>query len=681
VEDSLAGALLEQRYRVDALLARGGMSAVYRGLDTRLDRPVAIKIMDPRFAADHAFVERFEREARSAAKIHHPNVVAVHDQGLDGDHVFLVMELVDGGTLRDLITERGALGAPLALSIMEPVLMALAAAHREGLVHRDVKPENVLIGANGVVKVADFGLVRAMASAGTTSSSVILGTVAYLSPEQVTTGAATGRGDVYSAGILLYEMLTGGPPYVGDTPLSIAYRHVNDDVPAPGSGLIFVDELVQRATRRDPASRPLDAGAFLIDLQRVRAAGPIPRVPVPVPHYHLVDRTIPVPAEDQVRALGLELPDPEATLVPDPVSSATTVRRMPAGYQAVGPQGTRAMLRTDLSQPAAPVLTASPPAPPSPPYGNPRTGGRPMPVPRPRKRANRIVLWSLLGALLLAGGGTATWWFTSGRWTSVPAVTGQDQNGAEQALRDAGLNPDVQKKRDDTVAAGKVIRTDPAGGVRALRGDRIKLVVSSGRPVVPDVRRGATVDEAKSLITDAELTPGTDDGRNEFDDAVPKGAVLTLDPKPGSQLNLGARVTIVVSRGAKPKPVPDVRGKTRDEAFKILTDAGFQPFDGEKEFSPDVDGGHVIKTDPPANKELDDDDNLRVSVIVSNAVTVPDVGQKTVGEAKTTLEGLGLEVDVQQLGPNNDNSQVFAQSPGAGNRVEPGTKVILVAFP
>jgi serine/threonine-protein kinase len=252
VEDSLAGALLEQRYRVDALLARGGMSAVYRGLDTRLDRPVAIKIMDPRFAADHAFVERFEREARSAAKIHHPNVVAVHDQGLDGDHVFLVMELVDGGTLRDLITERGALGAPLALSIMEPVLAALAAAHRAGLVHRDVKPENVLIGANGVVKVADFGLVRAVASAGTTSSSVILGTVAYLSPEQVTTGAATARGDVYSAGILLYEMLTGGPPYVGDTPLSIAYRHVNDDVPAPGSGLPAVDELVARATRRDP---------------------------------------------------------------------------------------------------------------------------------------------------------------------------------------------------------------------------------------------------------------------------------------------------------------------------------------------------------------------------------------------------------------------------------------------
>ena len=213
----MIGALLEQRYRVDALLARGGMSSVYRGLDTRLDRRVAIKVMDARFADDRTFVDRFEREARSAAKIHHPNVVAVHDQGVDrspgGDLVYLVMELVDGGTLRDLITERGALDPPTALAVMEPVLSALAAAHRAGLIHRDVKPENVLIGHAGengaIVKVGDFGLVRAVHSAGTTSASVILGTVAYLSPEQVTTGAATETGDVYSAGIVLFEALTG----------------------------------------------------------------------------------------------------------------------------------------------------------------------------------------------------------------------------------------------------------------------------------------------------------------------------------------------------------------------------------------------------------------------------------------------------------------------------------------
>ena len=264
----MIGSLLEQRYRVDALLARGGMSAVYRGLDTRLDRPVAIKVMDPRFAADPAFVERFEREARSAAKIHHPNVVAVHDQGLDGENVYLVMELVTGGTLRDLLAERGALPAPLAVAIMEPVLSALAAAHRAGLIHRDVKPENVLIGTGGVVKVADFGLVRAISSVGTTKSSVILGTVSYLSPEQVTTGAATARGDVYSAGIVLYETLTGTAPYRGDNALSVAYRHVNDDVPPPSLTVPgippMLDELVVRCTRREAGARPADGAAFYL---------------------------------------------------------------------------------------------------------------------------------------------------------------------------------------------------------------------------------------------------------------------------------------------------------------------------------------------------------------------------------------------------------------------------------
>ncbi|MFL6141193.1 MAG: protein kinase domain-containing protein [Labedaea sp.] len=709
MEDSgpdLVGALLEQRYRVDALLARGGMSAVYRGLDTRLDRPVAIKVMDPRFAADQQFVERFEREARSAAKIHHPNVVAVHDQGLDGDHVFLVMELVDGGTLRDLLTERGALGVPLAVSVMEPVLAALAAAHRAGLVHRDVKPENVLIGTNGVVKVADFGLVRAVASVRTTSSSVILGTVAYLSPEQVTTGTATARGDVYSAGILVYEMLTGQPPYVGDNALSIAYRHVNDDVPAPRPAVEAIppdlEALVLRATRRDPASRPLDGGAFLIELERARAAASIPRVPVPVPHHHLIDLTVPVSAEDRARALGLDAPpdagnafgelgrdDAEATIVP--VGTATTVRRIPPGFQAVGPQGTRAMLRTDLDQRARPeyappVLTAPPPlprsAPPSPPYGMapPHTGGVSLPRSHPPSRSNRIVLWSLLGALLLVVTGTATWWFAAGRWTEVPRLDGKDRAGAERSLTDADLKPDVQPVRDNQIQAGVVIRTEPAGGRRALRGDPVRLIVSLGRPVVPNVRPGSTVAEAEQAIQAAELTPQTDDGKKQFDDTVPTGAVVGLDPKPGSQLNIGTTVNIVVSRGPKPKPVPDLHGKSRDEAFQVLRDNGFEPVEGPAEFAGDVDGGHVVRTDPPANSQPNPDAGKQVKVILSNAVTLPDLGQHPAGEAKSTLEGLGLRVEIQQFSGNPD-SRVFAQAPAAGSRVEPGAKVQLFAFP
>ncbi|HEU5473996.1 MAG TPA: PASTA domain-containing protein [Actinophytocola sp.] len=684
---ALTGTLLEQRYRVDGLLARGGMSSVYRGLDTRLDRPVAIKVMDPKFAADRTFVDRFELEARSAAKIHHPNVVAVHDQGLDGENVYLVMELVAGGTLRDLIDERGALGVPLAVSIMEPILAALAAAHRAGLVHRDVKPENVLIGANGAIKVGDFGLVRAIAGVRTTSSSVILGTVAYLSPEQVTTGTATARGDVYSAGIVLYEMLTGTPPYVGDNALSIAYRHVNDDVPAPGSGLPALDELMLRATRRAPASRPVDAGAFLIDLERIRATAPVPRVPVPVPHCHQVDLTVPVSAEDQARALGLDPPGPVAAADADtlvPVSNATVVRQVPAGFQPVGPQGTRALLRSDLPPGADPAVLAAPP--PSPPYGTPpppsRPPGPPRPPRQPMSRRNRTLLLSMIGVLVLALIGTSTWWFAAGRWTSVPAVTGLDEAGATQALTDSDLNAAVVRKPNDEVPLGTVIETDPAAGSSALRGDQIKLIISTGRPKVPEIRPGISVDEASAAITSAGLSPlPPDDGTAEFDDNVPEGTVLRLDPKTGTELSLGATVKVVLSKGPKPKPVPDVRGKTRDEAFQILSQAGFEPFDEPAAFDRDIDAGKVIKTNPQAKTELKATDTKRIGVTLSNAISVPDLTQGNVAQAQATLAGLGLRAEVQQFGLGNPNGRVFAQSPDRGGRVEPGGRVVIFALP
>src|SRR4051812_10997715 len=268
------GMLLDGRYQLGPALARGGMSTVYRATDTRLDRPVAVKVMDPRLAADAAFRTRFEREARATARIHHPAVVGVPDQGTGtvGDDVlaFLVMELVEGGTLRDVVAARGALDVPTAVAVLEPVLAGLAEAHRRGLVHRDVKPENVLISRTGEVKVGDFGLVTAAAQAGASHVGMILGTVAYLSPEQVATGQADQRSDVYAAGVLLYELLTGAPPYTGDTALSVPYRHVTSDVPAPsliaGDVPPELDDLVRRATRRDPAARPLDAATMLAEL-------------------------------------------------------------------------------------------------------------------------------------------------------------------------------------------------------------------------------------------------------------------------------------------------------------------------------------------------------------------------------------------------------------------------------
>ncbi|SER37128.1 serine/threonine protein kinase [Actinokineospora terrae] len=713
VEDkgpSLVGALLEQRYRVDAPVARGGMSAVYRGVDTRLDRPVAIKVMDSRFADDKSFVERFEREARSAARIHHPNVVAVHDQGLDGDHVYLVMELVSGGTLRDLLTERTTLPVPLVVAIMEPVLSALAAAHRAGLIHRDVKPENVLIGTGGIVKVADFGLVRAISSVGTTKSSVILGTVAYLSPEQVTTGAATARGDVYSAGIVLYEALTGSPPYHGDNALSVAYRHVNDDVPPPSAAVPgippMLDELVVRATRRDPAARPADGAAFLAELQQVRAALSLPRMRVPIPRVANVDETVrvsgalsaqpPTPtgpthaAVEDIAAL-----DPEETVkvplaaitgentvqappqqVPPP--SATVVRPMP-GFSAAGPQGTRAMLRSDLEKVIDSAAQAG--APPSAPYGFPAQGMPqqvPQPPPPPPNPTRRLVLLSVIGVLVLGLLGTGIWWFSSGRYTEVPTLAGKDAETAQQLVRSADLSPSVTTVRDNDIEAGLVISTDPVAGVEALRGDEIKLLVSSGKPVVPDVRPGATRDEAERAVAKEELQAAVDDAKNAYDEQVPTGRVLRLEPPSGTKVQLNERVIIVLSKGPAPRPVPDVRGKTRDEAFQALTAAGFDPFDGPQEFSGDVDGGRVIRTDPGTGTKIEAGAPKRVSVITSSAVTVPDLNQRTIAEAQAMLQQLGLSLELQPF--SNPNGRVFTQGPPAGTKLRKGDKVSVFAW-
>jgi serine/threonine-protein kinase len=289
-DDPLVGVLLNGRYRLDAAIARGGMAAVYRGTDLTLDRTVAVKMMRPALAEDPDFVDRFVREARAAAKLSSPDVVAVYDQGTDqvSGTAYLVMEHVEGRTLRDVV-DAGPLPPHEALDLLEPVLRALAAAHEAGLVHRDVKPENVLLGRDGRVKVADFGLARAVESSLAETTGLLLGTVAYLAPEQVEHGRADARTDVYSAGILLYELLTGEPPYRSDMAMSVAFRHVHEDVPPPSrlvEGVpLAVDDLVQTATRRDPSARPVDAGRFLAQLRAVRAhlapadpeAGPVVR--------------------------------------------------------------------------------------------------------------------------------------------------------------------------------------------------------------------------------------------------------------------------------------------------------------------------------------------------------------------------------------------------------------------
>ena len=284
----LTGTVLDQRYRVDALIATGGMSGVYRGLDQRLDRPVALKIMDSRYAGDEHFLTRFQREARAVARLKHPGLVAVYDQGLDGRHPFLVMELVEGGTLRELLRERGPMPPHAVAAVLRPVLGGLAAAHRAGLVHRDIKPENVLISDDGEVKLADFGLVRAVAEAKITSTSVILGTAAYLSPEQVASGDTDARGDVYSVGVLVYELLTGVTPFTADTALAVAYQRLDHDVPPPSSVITGVprqfDFFVACATARDPAQRFADAAEMGEELDAIAGELFLPPFRVPAPH-------------------------------------------------------------------------------------------------------------------------------------------------------------------------------------------------------------------------------------------------------------------------------------------------------------------------------------------------------------------------------------------------------------
>jgi serine/threonine protein kinase/beta-lactam-binding protein with PASTA domain len=668
----VVGAVLERRYRVDAPLARGGMSSVYQGVDLRLDRPVAIKVMEARFAADRSFIDRFELEARAAARLHHPNVVAVHDQGVDSDQIYLVMELVDGGTLRDLLRQQGALPVPLAFSILDPMLNALAAAHRAGLVHRDVKPENVLIGRGGTVKVGDFGLVRAMANAGTTSADLILGTVAYLSPEQVATGAADPRSDVYSAGVVLYEMLTGVPPYSADTPLSIAYRHVNDDMPPPSEarpGLPpAVDDLVLRATRRDPALRPSDAAAFLAELANTRATLGIGPVPVPVPE---VERPTPVAFAPTTTVAREDVDDPNETHAYwDP----ETVRAAPvAGPSPVGPRGTRTLSRGEYQDLAARHGMPEAPPPPVQPMGRYQAQ---------RTRSRRVfAIWISVILLLAVLVGVSAWWLGSGRWTAIPQVAGLDPTTAEHSITTADLSVVVKQTHDNTIPAGRVIDTDPTEGSRQLRGSSVTLLVSEGRPVVPDVTAGANLSTVEQAIKADQLIPQLDPNADTYSDSVPAGAVISLSPGPGSQVTVNAQVTIVVSKGPAPKPIPNVVGQPHDQAFAALTSAGFVPFDEPPQFSQSVAGGLVVSTTPAAGTIVGPGGSNRVGVVVSNAVTVPTLVGEQAAQAVSQLQQLGLPAQVQALVGNDQNGTVFQQSVPPNTLVQAGTQITLAVFP
>jgi eukaryotic-like serine/threonine-protein kinase len=653
--DPVVGLVLEGRYRLEERLARGGMSTVYAATDLRLHKTVAVKVMAEHLAHDPTFVDRFTREARAAAMLSHPNVVGVSDQGSDQGLVFLVMELVRGRTLRDLLTARGRLTVAEAFAVLEPTLAGLTAAHRAGIVHRDIKPENVLIGIDGVVKVADFGLARAVVGTGQTSQTggVLIGTVAYLSPEQLERGRADARSDIYAAGIVLYEMITGHPPFGGDTPLAVAYQHVHHDVPAPSEevpGLPWaVDELVARTTRRDPAGRPLDAGAFLAELGHVRKDLGIEPVPVPTGRSTAGPDTL-RPTNRPTR------PRPS-----DPMTEVLAHRSDRAGRTAMMP-----------GMGAGPTTSV---------------GGRRPPLDRPRpgvpphirrRRARLAVAIILLLAVTI---GAVGWWLGSGRWTQIPELIGQDQNAAVDLLQAAGLDPDCcEKVWSEEFPAGAVMSTEPKGGGEAIRGTDVRLVVSQGpeRFTVPTELVNQPVTDVVAFLQEQRSALQVTTAE-EYDNDVDKGLVVRFDPPAGTALKRDQVVTVFVSLGHAPVDVPDVTGQSPEQAKANLEALGFTVTRGEDGRSADVDKGEVMAVSPgPGDGPAPYGSELTITVSAGvPLVTVPNVVGMKEDEATAALKAAGLTVDATKF----FGSKVRQQQPAAGETVETGTTVkILVAF-
>lgn len=619
-QNGLVGSIVDGRYQVLSLVARGGMATVYQATDLRLDRVVALKVMHAHLAHDQAFVARFQREAKSAARLTHGHVVAVYDQGESGGLVYLAMEYVPGRTLRDVLRQYGPLSPEQALVFLDPVLEALTAAHAAGFVHRDIKPENVLISDDGRVKVADFGLARALETSDhSVTQGMIIGTVAYLSPEQVEHGEADGRSDVYAAGILLFEMITGQVPHAGESPLSVAYQHVNSDVPAPSSirsGIpADVDALVVTATRRDASVRYQNASDFLADVRQVRMILPPPRPFI----------------------------DSQDTLVVD--------GSMQAKLAATG----------------------------APPLGS-RNSTQPTRVPAPAVRYRRsrtpwIVAGLVIAVLAAAFGG---WYIAAGPGQSVatPNVVGQRAEQAAKALTSAQLLLSVAgEEYSETAPVGTIISTDPAPGDSARIDSTVTAVVSKGpeRYDVPAVK-GLPQARATDAITAANLAVGSIS--QAFDDKVDLGAVVSTSPRIGTSVKPGTTVDIVVSKGPQPVPVPDVVGLRLNGARAALADSGLK-VDVTEKFSNSVADGVVISAKPKAGTVVNS--GSRVSLVVSKGpppVTVPNLIDMNKDRAVASLEALGLRAKVIQ-GAATPLDRVYSQDPPAGSRIPRGSTVTI----
>jgi serine/threonine protein kinase/beta-lactam-binding protein with PASTA domain len=653
--DPMIGRTLEGRYLVGARVARGGMATVYEATDLRLDRVCALKVMHAGLGDDDDFAGRFVREARAAARLSHPNVVSIFDQGDDDGTVFLAMEYVRGHTLRDLIRSEAPMPPARALALLDPVLAALAAAHRAGLIHRDVKPENVLLAEDGTVKVADFGLARAVSAETqhTATGGVLIGTVSYLSPELVVDGRADARSDVYAAGVVLYEMLTGRKPHAGDSPLQVAWKHVHEDVPPPSRVVPdlppYVDALVARATAREPALRPADAQVLLHQVRRVRAA--LAHGVTEDPEL-TSDLTPTVP----VQRLGGRDPD-DIDYVRDEPDQVPTILSPAQATHAGRTDDTSVISRT-----AGPVAEARPAGAPTPP---PRTPAR-------RRRSRRGPLMLLLVLLLAAGAGGAAWWLGEGRFVTTPGVVNLSSRAAEAKIEAAGLGFTVGGRTwSETVPAGAVVRTDPAGGQDVGRDGTVTAYVSRGpeRHAVPALT-GSPLDRAQDAVSAA----GT--ATYAFSETVDRGVVIRSNPRSGASLRRDAVVDVVVSKGARPVKVPDVTGKDADAATTTLRKLGLEVQRSE-DHSDTVPQGDVVSASPDRGTLFRGD---TVELVVSKGpvlVEVPSVVRMDAEEAASRLAAAGFEVRTERVQVYIGLGLVVRQSPASGDRAPRGSTITL----
>ncbi len=681
LSDPMVGRLLDRRYRIGPRIARGGMASVYEATDVRLDRVVAIKIMHPGMGDDDGeFAARFVREARHAARLSHAHVVGVFDQGEENGTVYLAMEYVPGHTLRDVIRKESPMPATKALALIEPILSALSAAHAAGLIHRDIKPENVLIADDGRVKVADFGLAKAVSAdtQHTATGGVLIGTVSYLAPELVVDGRADARADVYAAGVVLYELLTGRKPHEGASPIQVAYKHVHEDVPPPSAVVpdlpAYVDALVARATARDRSHRPADARVLLHQVHRVRQAldEGVPDDPELV--ADLAPPLAVVVLEPELEDLDTDRADEQALAADAPYDShePNDVEQDREHTDPLeGADRYHDTTTIDRHQPSRVPATRTTPPPPvvSDPW-----------EPRGRPRRSRRGLVLLLVALLLAvGGGASAWYFGFARYTSTPGVIGLTATQAEARMDKAGLGFRVADTAySETVAKGEIISTDPEAGERVLDDGTVTAVVSLGleRYEVPKLR-GDTEDEAQAKIQDLDLEFGS--SVPTYHPTIPEGQVIGSNPKAGTPLKPGATVDILLSRGPRPIKVVDWTGKDADKAEAALTKQGLEVSRTE-DYSDTVDEGDVIQQTPSTGSLFKGD---KVELTVSEGpeqVEIPRVVGMGQGAAENKLRDAGFEVEIEQHPDSIGLGWVVKVEPGQGDLADKGSTVTLIVI-